>query len=152
MVVCSCAAAPPSLRPWSSVGTGLSTWVWERVNALGGWVQISWALVHGLWYNRAEHWQAEGGGSSLLWWGKKKNICTPALTYGHKLWAMSKRMKSQIHAAKISCPRREAGHTLRNRVRSSVITVGHRVKSLLLHIEKSQSGLSIWSGCLPDTF
>lgn len=82
--------------------------------------------------------------TSLLWWGKR-DLCSN-LTCGYKLWVISERMKSQIHVLP-----KWAGHTLRNGLRSSVS--GTRTQSAAARVKTaSQSGLSIWSGCLPDTF
>ena len=39
------------------------------------------------------------------------------LTYSHELWVVNKRMKSQVQAAEISSLHREAGLSLRDRVR-----------------------------------
>ncbi len=49
-----------------------------------------------------------------------RSIYVPTLTYGHELWVMTERTRSRIQAAKMSFLRRVAGHTLRDRVRSSV--------------------------------
>ncbi|KAI3374811.1 hypothetical protein L3Q82_021033 [Scortum barcoo] len=63
----------------------------------------------------------------------------PTLTYGHELWVMTERTRSQIQAAEMSFLRRVAGLSLRDRVRSfdhSARSFG--VEPLLLHIERSQ--------------
>ncbi|KAK3554945.1 hypothetical protein QTP86_001875 [Hemibagrus guttatus] len=67
-----------------------------------------------------------------------QSIYVPTLTYGHELWVMNKRTRSQIQASKISFLRREVGHSLRDRVRSSVTREKLGVEPLLLHIERGQ--------------
>ncbi|KAK0134423.1 hypothetical protein N1851_030009 [Merluccius polli] len=59
-----------------------------------------------------------------------QSIYVPALTYGHELWVMTERRRSQVQAAEMSF--------LRRRVRSSVIREELGVDSLLLHVERSQ--------------
>jgi len=54
-----------------------------------------------------------------------RSIYVPTLTYGHKLWVVTERMRSQIQAAEISFLRRVAGREL-------------GVEPLLLRIERSQ--------------
>ena len=46
-----------------------------------------------------------------------RSIYVPTLTYGHKLWVMTERIRSRIQAAEMSFLRRVAG----DRVRSLVI-------------------------------
>ena len=48
-----------------------------------------------------------------------RSIYVPILTYGHELWDMTERTRSQIQAAEMSFLRRVAGRSLRDRVRSS---------------------------------
>ncbi|KAK3508726.1 hypothetical protein QTP70_004271 [Hemibagrus guttatus] len=67
-----------------------------------------------------------------------QSIYVPTLTYGHKLWVMTERVRSQIQAAKMSFLHRVAGHSLRDRVRSSVTREELGVEPLLLHIERGQ--------------
>ncbi|KAK3512527.1 hypothetical protein QTP70_015639 [Hemibagrus guttatus] len=67
-----------------------------------------------------------------------QSIYVPTLTYGHELWVMTKRVRSQIQAAKMSFLRRVAGRSLRDRVRSSVTWEELGVEPLLLHIERGQ--------------
>ncbi|KAK3518183.1 hypothetical protein QTP70_033879 [Hemibagrus guttatus] len=67
-----------------------------------------------------------------------QSIYVPTLTYGHELWVMTKRIRSRIQAAEMSFLRRVAGHSLRDRVRSSVTREELGVKPLLLHIERGQ--------------
>uniref|UniRef100_A0A8C6NIQ5 Reverse transcriptase domain-containing protein n=1 Tax=Nothobranchius furzeri TaxID=105023 RepID=A0A8C6NIQ5_NOTFU len=76
-----------------------------------------------------------------------RSIFVPTLTYGHELWVVTERTRSQIQAAEMSFLRRVAGLSLRDRVRSSVIQEGLGVDPLLLHIERSQ--LRWPPGCLP---
>ncbi len=68
-----------------------------------------------------------------------RSIYVPTLTYGHELWVMTKRTRSQIQAAEMSFLRKVAGRTLRDRVRSSVTREELGVEPLLLHIERNQS-------------
>ena len=49
-----------------------------------------------------------------------QSVYVPTLTYGHELWVMTERIRSQIQAAEMSFLRRVAGRSLRDRVRSSV--------------------------------
>ncbi|KAK3515996.1 hypothetical protein QTP70_000711 [Hemibagrus guttatus] len=67
-----------------------------------------------------------------------QSIYVPTFTYGHELWVMTERVRSQIEAAEMSFLRRVAGHSLRDRVRSSVTREELGVEPLLLHIEKGQ--------------
>ncbi|KAK3561961.1 hypothetical protein QTP86_019076, partial [Hemibagrus guttatus] len=67
-----------------------------------------------------------------------QTIYVPTLTYGHELWVMTERVRSRIQAAEMSFLRRVAGHSLRDRVRSSVTWEKLGVELLLLHIERGQ--------------
>ncbi len=67
-----------------------------------------------------------------------RSIYVPTLTYGHELWVMTERTRSRIQVAEMSFLRRVAGHTLRDRVRSSVTWEELGVEPLLLHIERNQ--------------
>ncbi|KAK3527697.1 hypothetical protein QTP86_034170 [Hemibagrus guttatus] len=67
-----------------------------------------------------------------------QSIYVPTLTYGHELWVMTERIRSQIQAAEMSFLRRVAGRYLRDRVRSSVTREEFGVEPLLLHIERVQ--------------
>ncbi|XP_058251558.1 uncharacterized protein LOC131356504 [Hemibagrus wyckioides] len=65
-------------------------------------------------------------------------LSLPILTYGHELWVMTEKTKSRIRAAEMSFFHRVAGHSLRDRVRSSVTREELGVEPLLLHIERGQ--------------
>ncbi|KAK3508912.1 hypothetical protein QTP70_013723 [Hemibagrus guttatus] len=65
-------------------------------------------------------------------------ICVPTLTYGHELWVMPERVRSRIQAAEMSFLCRVVGHSLRDRVRSSVNWEELGVEPLLLHIKRGQ--------------
>ncbi|KAF7654265.1 hypothetical protein LDENG_00072170, partial [Lucifuga dentata] len=67
-----------------------------------------------------------------------QSIYVPILTYGHELWVMTERTRSQIQAAEMRFLCRVSGLTLRDRVRSLDIQEGLGVEPLLLHIERSQ--------------
>ncbi|KAK3525020.1 hypothetical protein QTP86_013357 [Hemibagrus guttatus] len=67
-----------------------------------------------------------------------QSIYAPTLTYGHELWVMTERVRFRIQAAEMSFLRRVAGHSLRDRVRSSVTREELGVEPLLLHIERGQ--------------
>jgi len=67
-----------------------------------------------------------------------RSIYVPTLTYGHKLWVVTERMRSPIQAAKMCFLRRVAGLSLRDRVRSSNIRTELRIEPLLLRVERSQ--------------
>ncbi|KAK3530551.1 hypothetical protein QTP86_027917 [Hemibagrus guttatus] len=67
-----------------------------------------------------------------------QSIYVPTITYGHELWAMTERVRSRIQAAEMSFLRRVTGHSLRDRVRSSVTREELGVEPLLLHIEREQ--------------
>ena len=67
-----------------------------------------------------------------------RSIYVPTLTYGHKLWIVTERMRSPKQAAKMSFLCRVAGLSLRDKVRSSDIRERLRVEPLFLHIERSQ--------------
>ncbi|KAK3510626.1 hypothetical protein QTP70_011883 [Hemibagrus guttatus] len=86
-----------------------------------------------------------------------QSIYVPTLTYDHELWVMTERVRSRIQVAEISFLRRVAGHSLRDRVRSSVTWEELGVEPVLLHIEKGAvevarasvsdaSGTSPWRG------
>lgn len=69
----------------------------------------------------------------------------PSLTYDHKLWLVTERMRVWIQAAEISFILRVAGLFFRDRVRSSVIWEGLRVELQLLYIQRCQwDGSDIW--------
>jgi len=53
-----------------------------------------------------------------------RSIYVPTLTYRHKLWVVTERMRSRIQAAKMSFLLRVAGLSLRDRVRSSALEIG----------------------------
>ncbi|TWW79207.1 hypothetical protein D4764_10G0002370 [Takifugu flavidus] len=74
-----------------------------------------------------------------------RSIFVPTLPYGHELWVMTERTRSQVQAAEMSFLRRVAGLSLRDRVRSSAIREELGVESLLLRVERSQMG---WLGHL----
>jgi len=65
-------------------------------------------------------------------------VYVPILTYGHELWVVTERTRSQIQVAEMSFLHRVAGLSLRDRVRSSDIRRELRVEPLHLRIEKSQ--------------
>ncbi|KAK3545223.1 hypothetical protein QTP70_002063 [Hemibagrus guttatus] len=67
-----------------------------------------------------------------------QSIYALTLTYGHELWVMTERVRSQIQAAEMSFLRRVAGRSLRDRVRSSVTREELGVEPLLLRIERGQ--------------
>ncbi|KAK3517257.1 hypothetical protein QTP70_001616, partial [Hemibagrus guttatus] len=67
-----------------------------------------------------------------------QSIYVTTLTYGHELWVMTERVRSRIQAAEMSFLLRVAGHSLRDRVRSSVTREELGVEPLLLHIERGQ--------------
>ncbi len=71
-------------------------------------------------------------------WRVLREYGVPTLTYGHELWVMTERTRSQIQVAEMSFLRRVAGRSLRDRVRSSVTREELRVELLLLHIERGQ--------------
>ncbi|KAK3531112.1 hypothetical protein QTP70_011064 [Hemibagrus guttatus] len=83
-----------------------------------------------------------------------QSIYVPTLTYGHELWVMTERVRSRMRAAEMSFLRRVAGHSLRDRVRSSVTQEELGVEPLLLHIERGQLRcfghlFRMPPGCLP---
>ena len=67
-----------------------------------------------------------------------KAVFVPILTYGHKSWIMTERMRSQVQASEMRVLRRIEGVTLFNRVRSSEIRKSLNIEPLLLRIERSQ--------------
>ena len=67
-----------------------------------------------------------------------KTIFVPILTYGHKAWVMTERMRSQVQASEIRFLRRIEEVTLFNKVRSSEIRKSLNIKQLLHRIERSQ--------------
>ena len=68
----------------------------------------------------------------------KDSIYVPTLTYGHELCVVTERTRLRIQAAKMGFLRRVSGLSLRDRVRSSVISEGLGVEPLLLRIDRSQ--------------
>lgn len=64
-----------------------------------------------------------------------RSVYVHTLTYGHGLWLMIERTRSQIHGTKMKSFSREAGHTLRNKVKSSATQEELEVELLLLHIK-----------------
>ncbi|KAK3560402.1 hypothetical protein QTP86_008477 [Hemibagrus guttatus] len=83
-----------------------------------------------------------------------QSIYVPTLTYGHELWVMTERVRSRMRAAEMSFLRRVAGHSLRDRVRSSVTQEELGVEPLLLHFERGQLRwlghlFRMPPGCLP---
>ncbi|KAK3533211.1 hypothetical protein QTP70_013614 [Hemibagrus guttatus] len=67
-----------------------------------------------------------------------QSIYAPTLTYGHELWVMTERVRSQIQVVEMSFLRRVAGRFFRDRVRRSVTREELGVEPLLLHIERGQ--------------
>ncbi|KAK3545823.1 hypothetical protein QTP70_015266, partial [Hemibagrus guttatus] len=67
-----------------------------------------------------------------------QSIYVPTLTYGHELWVMTERVRSQIQVAEMSFLRRVARRSLRDRVRSSVTREELGIEPLLLHIKRGQ--------------
>ncbi len=57
-----------------------------------------------------------------------RSIYVPTLTYGHELWVMTERTRSRIQVAEMSFLRRVSGHSLRDRVKSSVTREELRVE------------------------
>ena len=76
-----------------------------------------------------------------------QSIYVPTLTYGHELWVMTERIRSQTSGFL----RRVAGRSLRDRVRSSVTREELGVEPLLLHIERSQLRCLGHIGCPLDS-
>ncbi|TWW62404.1 hypothetical protein D4764_04G0010510 [Takifugu flavidus] len=70
---------------------------------------------------------------SIYW-----SIFVPTLTYGHELWVMMERTRSQVQAAEMSFLRRVAGLSFIDRLRSSAIQEELGVEPLLLRVERSQ--------------
>ena len=64
------------------------------------------------------------------------SIFVPTLTYGHELWVVTQRTRSQIQEAEMGFLHRVAGLSLGDRVRSSVIWERLKVEPLLLHVEE----------------
>ncbi|TWW59883.1 hypothetical protein D4764_06G0014130 [Takifugu flavidus] len=67
-----------------------------------------------------------------------QSIFVLPLTYGHELWVMTERTRSQVQAAEMSFLCRVARLSLRDRVRSSAIREELGVEPLLLRVERSQ--------------
>ena len=65
------------------------------------------------------------------------NLCS-TLINGHELWVVTKRMRLWVQVAEMSFHHKEAGLSLRNGVRSTIIWEMLRVELLLLHINKGQ--------------
>ena len=67
-----------------------------------------------------------------------KVVVIPILTYGHKHWVVTKRVRSQVQASEMRFLRRIEGVMLFNKVRSSEIRKSPNIEPLLLRIERSQ--------------
>ncbi|KAL3968400.1 triosephosphate isomerase (TIM) [Sarotherodon galilaeus] len=59
------------------------------------------------------------------------SIYDTALTYGHELWVLTEKTRLRMQAAEMGFLQRVAGLSLKDKVRSSVIQEGLRVKLLL---------------------
>lgn len=64
-----------------------------------------------------------------------RSTYVPTLNDGRELWVMAERTGSSIQEAKMSFFLRVAGHSLRDRVRSSVTQDELGVEPLLVHIK-----------------
>jgi len=67
-----------------------------------------------------------------------RTVFVPILTYGHKFWVMTERIRSQVQASEIRFLRRIEGVTLFNKVCSSEIRKSLKIAPLLLRIERPQ--------------
>ena len=67
-----------------------------------------------------------------------KTVFIPILTYGHELWVMTERVRSQVQASEMRFLRRIEVVTLFKKVRSSEIRKYLNIEQLLLRIERSQ--------------
>ena len=121
---------------WRSSSTsGFCSWVrdWWGVRLTGEseqWVRCCMCFTARLWWKGS--WAGRQSSRSIY-----VNL-RPTLTYGHEWWVITKRMRSWVQAAKMGFLHRVAGVSLRDRVRSSAIREGLRVKPLLLGVERSQ--------------
>ena len=70
-----------------------------------------------------------------------RSIFVPTLTYGHKLWVVTKRTRLRVQAAEMSFLCRVAGQSFRDSVRSSAIQEKLRVDLPLLRTKRSQMRL-----------
>ena len=67
-----------------------------------------------------------------------KAVFVPILTYGHKSWVITKRVRSLVQAFEMRFLRRIEGVRLFNKVRISKIRKSFNIEPLLLQIERSQ--------------
>ncbi len=84
-----------------------------------------------------------------------QSIYVPTLAYGHELWVVIKRMRSQIQSGEMSFLHSVAGLSLREIVRSSDIWRELGVEPLLLYVGRSQlkqfgHSFRMPHGCLMD--
>ena len=66
-----------------------------------------------------------------------KTVFVPILTYGHKSWVMTKRVRSQVQVSKTMFAQRTEGVTLFNKVHSSKIRKSLNTEPLFLGIVRS---------------
>ena len=67
-----------------------------------------------------------------------KFIFVPIVTYGHELWVMTKRMRSQMQASKMRFLRKIKGVTTFVKYRNTAIQESLDIESLLFLIKRSQ--------------
>ena len=67
-----------------------------------------------------------------------RSIFVPILTYGHKCWVMTKKVRSRVQAAEIGFFQKVKNLSLFNKIKTNVIRQSFNIEQLHLRIERSQ--------------
>ena len=67
-----------------------------------------------------------------------KSIFVPILTYGHKSWVMTERVRSQMLTSEMRFLRKIKGFTMFDKLCNTAIRESFIIDSLLLRIKRSQ--------------
>jgi len=138
-------SALPSLSSWFSIRKRWSAPYRSGVPSSRGEVQVCWYLAHE-WRkvparDRQMGFVSSNEGTVPVHCGEEGtepkgkalnllfhlcSIFVPTLTYGHKIWVVTERMRSRIQAVQMGFLRMAAGLGLRDRVRSLAIRKGTR--------------------------
>ena len=76
--------------------------------------------------------------SQKAWLSVYWSLFVSTLTYSHKLWVVTKRLRLQAHATEMHFLHMVAGFSLRNRARFSVSRERLGTESLFLHTDRTQ--------------
>ena len=67
-----------------------------------------------------------------------RSVFVPILTYGHKCWVMTERVRSRVQTAEMLNLRKVRGLSLLDKIKNTNIRQSLNIKPLLLRIERSQ--------------